>query len=233
MKIITIGDVHGRDKWKEIVKQEADKYIFIGDYFDSWTETAYSQIDNFKEILQFKKDNFDKVILLCGNHDYHYLGYSDDRYSGYQEKWDADFQEVLREAIENGELIMTIEYDGFLFSHAGVTKTWCEFAHIDMGNLVGSINKTFMYTPQMFQFMKFKNAEIHGDNVYQSPIWVRPASLLKDGLDEYTQVVGHTTMERIVMSKKACFIDVPNEYLIINNKELCPESLSQKTAVKE
>ena len=37
MKTIVIGDIHGRDVWKEIVFQEqADRVIFIGDYFDSF-----------------------------------------------------------------------------------------------------------------------------------------------------------------------------------------------------
>ena len=36
-KTIIIGDIHGRDIWKNIVAQEqADRVIFIGDYFDSF-----------------------------------------------------------------------------------------------------------------------------------------------------------------------------------------------------
>jgi predicted phosphodiesterase len=37
MKIVTLGDTHGRDIWKTIVKieEDFDKFIFIGDYFDT------------------------------------------------------------------------------------------------------------------------------------------------------------------------------------------------------
>lgn len=36
MKLIALGDTHGRTDWKEIVAEtEFDKVIFIGDYFDT------------------------------------------------------------------------------------------------------------------------------------------------------------------------------------------------------
>ncbi len=37
MKIVCLGDIHGRSIWKEIAKKEAnfDKFIFLADYFDS------------------------------------------------------------------------------------------------------------------------------------------------------------------------------------------------------
>lgn len=37
MKIVAIGDIHGRDIWEDIVKKEhdADKIVFVGDYFDT------------------------------------------------------------------------------------------------------------------------------------------------------------------------------------------------------
>jgi predicted phosphodiesterase len=57
MKTIIIGDVHGRDQWKQIVAQEkdADTVIFLGDYFDSFDISAVEQMHNFKEIVEFKE----------------------------------------------------------------------------------------------------------------------------------------------------------------------------------
>ena len=48
MKVIAIGDVHGRSEWKQIadlailatthnLDTEYDEYIFLGDYVDSFT----------------------------------------------------------------------------------------------------------------------------------------------------------------------------------------------------
>lgn len=71
MKIIVIGDIHGRTIWKDIVKQEFDLCIFLGDYVDShYGITAEEQEKNLLEILDFKENNPNKVILLRGNHEY-------------------------------------------------------------------------------------------------------------------------------------------------------------------
>ena len=71
MKIIAIGDCHGRKHWERVVEEvkEFDKFIFMGDYFDSRESISYdTQIANFKKILEFKETYPDKVILLIGNH---------------------------------------------------------------------------------------------------------------------------------------------------------------------
>jgi len=43
MKTIILGDTHGRDLWKQIVEIEndADRIIFLGDYFDSFDIPDY------------------------------------------------------------------------------------------------------------------------------------------------------------------------------------------------
>ena len=68
MKVVIIGDVHGRDTWKKQVQEPADLYIFIGDYWDSFDIPFEIQKENFIEILEFYKENPDKVVLLSGNH---------------------------------------------------------------------------------------------------------------------------------------------------------------------
>jgi calcineurin-like phosphoesterase family protein len=219
MKILTIGDVHGRDHWKEIVEQDFDKVIFIGDYFDSWSIPFDKQFQNFQDIVEFKKNNVDKVVLLFGNHDYHYMAYTDDRYSGYQTEHAPLINAVLAEALSHGYMQMCTVDDGFLFTHAGVTNTWAKWANINLDNLEGSINKCFLFTPQMFKFMDYQGADGSGDNIWQSPIWVRPDSLYADMIDGYIQVVGHSTQSAIEVGS-VILIDVPGQYLEINNKEI-------------
>lgn len=102
MKIITIGSIHGRDSWKEIVKQDFDKVIFIGDYFDSFDIPFKDQLQNFQAIIAFKKQNPDRVVLLIGEHDYQYLRYSKDRHYGYQEVFAYPIGDQLLDAIDNG-----------------------------------------------------------------------------------------------------------------------------------
>ena len=73
-KIVLIGDIHGHESWKKIVEKhsDADKIIFVGDYFDAWHINPAIQIFNFKEILELKASAPDQVVLLVGNHDFHY-----------------------------------------------------------------------------------------------------------------------------------------------------------------
>ena len=52
MKNIYIGDIHGRDTWKQIVDEhdDADNIVFIADYFDSFNISGTVQLHNIKEI---------------------------------------------------------------------------------------------------------------------------------------------------------------------------------------
>jgi len=66
MKILGIGDIHGRDTWKDILDQDFDLAVFVGDYFDSFDITAVEQIFNFEEIIRAKQqasDVFNSIIL--------------------------------------------------------------------------------------------------------------------------------------------------------------------------
>ena len=70
MKIKVIGDIHGKDTWKKYNNfNDCDIIVFLGDYVDSFYESNETIYNNLEEIIQFKKDNKNKVILLLGNHD--------------------------------------------------------------------------------------------------------------------------------------------------------------------
>jgi hypothetical protein len=225
MKIVALGDTHGRDLWKKIVKVEEDfdKFIFIGDYFDSRENIdASTQIQNFIEILQFKKDNPEKVILLIGNHDYHYLKGCGETYSGYQQYAAMDINEVLQPALTSGHLQICHVYDEYIFSHAGLTNTWCENNEIDLYNIEESVNVRFMKNMESFRFEYGENLDRSGDDVTQSPIWVRIPSLFRDMVKGFTYIIGHTTVKEMHMANNIIAIDclsTSNEYLVIQNGE--------------
>ena len=73
-KILIVPDVHGRKFWhkaKEMI-DSVDKVVFLGDYLDPYPFEHISRLDaikEFEEIIKFKNDNPDKVVLLLGNHD--------------------------------------------------------------------------------------------------------------------------------------------------------------------
>ena len=70
MKTIAIGDVHGRSLWKLIVNQEqdADRIVFIGDYFDSFDIKGEEQLNNFLDIIEFKKTTNKETFNMPSNY---------------------------------------------------------------------------------------------------------------------------------------------------------------------
>jgi hypothetical protein len=230
MRIIALGDTHGRDTWKKILsKEKFDKVVFIGDYLDSRDGiSGEDQLQNFLEIIKYKIENWNKVVLLFGNHDFHYLPTSREPYSQYQPQFRKQFQDVLEAAIKEGILQMCYSHDNFLFSHAGFTKTWCEGK---LGNpnpsedsFIEGVNTLFVTDPNAFEFTPGENLSWTGDDVTQSPIWVRPHSLIEDMIDGYLQIVGHTTVRRIEVGHEIVMIDAigSGEYLIIEDGKLYP-----------
>lgn len=228
-KIISIGDTHGKDTWKKIVaKEEFDKIIFIGDFFDSFDIKGDVQIENFKDIIQYKKDNMDKVVLLIGNHDYHYLDVGE-QYSGYQKGYQYVINSLLKENLNLMQMCFLHEL--YLFTHAGVTKTWCENNKIDHHlNIEDSINDLFKFKPFAFRFTPGEAYSEYGDEICQTPIWVRPASLREDIIPNFIQIVGHTRQEEITITEDVILIDVLdsiNEYLKIEGPEVNVLNLTQ------
>ena len=227
MKIIVLGDTHGRDNWKKIVAENTfDKVVFIGDYFDSHDGiSAKDQISNFEDLMDYKKANMDKVVLLIGNHDFHYLSAIHEQYSGFQ-RWSAfDIRILLEEALREDLLQMCFIDGDYIFTHAGVTKTWLASTQYKDGVPIDEhINTIFKERPQMFEFNMGTNYSQYGDDVCQSPIWVRPYSLTEDGIDGFAQIVGHTTVDTItIIQNKIILIDTlgtSGEFLIIQNDKI-------------
>jgi hypothetical protein len=226
MRIIALGDTHGRTKWKGIVSNtKFDLVVFIGDYFDTHEEISpEQQKTNFQDLIAYKKANMDKVVLLFGNHDYHYLRTVSEIYSGIQLYHKTDIQEMLHMAIDEDLIQMCYVYENYLFTHAGVTKTWLYNTGYSSGqNLPKFINNLFKYQPFAFRFTSGHYHSPYGDDVCQSPIWVRPYSLLKDMINGFIQVVGHTVQSKLILNPLVVLIDTlgtSGQYLLIDNGQM-------------
>ena len=229
MKTLVLGDTHGRDYWKGIVASEnPDRVIFIGDYFDSFDNTAVEQMHNFKEIIDWKQSGQSEVIMLIGNHDYHYMRGVSQYYSGYQAGARPAIEQLLYENRQHMQ--MAYGMGGFIFSHAGVSMDWLQAHGYDNeSNLIDWINDMWKYKPNVFGFA---GRDPYGDSKISSPIWIRPYSLQqanRDTLrDQFIQVVGHTTQGKIDTEGKSTggryyYIDTlgtSGEYMVINNDEI-------------
>lgn len=205
-KIIAIGDIHGRDIWEQItdVFEEENTVVFVGDYFDTRESiSAGKQLRNFQSIVAFKKNNPERVHLLIGNHDFHYMnGRGHDRYSGFQDKYFNDINQALEKAHSEGLLEVCYKYENILFTHAGITETWAKRWELDTKpeNIEKSMWGMFEFKPEAFRF-PVGIIDPTGDDPQAGPLWVRPDSLLGDYLSGYHQVVGHT-MQRMITVKE-------------------------------
>jgi len=241
MKTIVLGDTHGRSFWKLITHQEnPDRVIFIGDYFDSYDISGVEQIQNFKEIIEYKNKGINEVILLIGNHDYHYMKGVTERYSGYQHNLATSIQFELEDNKQH--LQMAYQMGEFLFTHAGVSSEFMDSVFGKGGwkteEIVDLLNEQFKYKPQTFGFglavdiKKMSWLDPYGDNKEQSPIWIRPRSLMTANREtlrkQVIQVVGHTGVTTMTgqenMSGGRYFLtdclEESGEYLIIEDNNI-------------
>ena len=228
-KTVILGDTHGRDCWKQIVASESpNRVIFIGDYFDSFDNTAVEQMYNFQEIIDWKQSGQSEVIMLIGNHDYHYMRGITQYYSGYQSGARPAIEQLLYE--NKNHMQMAYGMNGFIFTHAGVSSDWLQIHGYDNeSNLIDWINDMWKYKPNVFGFA---GRDPYGDSTISSPIWIRPHSLQKanrDTLrDQFIQVVGHTTQGKIDTEGKSTggryyYIDTlgtSGEYMIIEDETI-------------
>jgi hypothetical protein len=102
-------------------------------------------------------------------------------------------------------------------------------------NLAIDLNEMFKYKPKTFEFgMASKSGYLdsYGDNEEQSPIWIRPKSLMRANKDtlrkQVIQVVGHTEQTQIdkrggSTGGRYWFIDTlgtSGEYLVIEDDKI-------------
>ena len=102
-KIAIIPDVHGRKFWRRVVEEDADKIIFLGDYGDPYGSEEISHKDaliELEEIIRFQEENPNKVVLLLGNHDAHYLSRSFSPCSRYSHKYASEYYDLLANRVE-------------------------------------------------------------------------------------------------------------------------------------
>lgn len=216
MKIIVIGDVHGKNCWKDIIPSNYDKIIFLGDYLDSFTISKSDQISNFFDILSFKKDFPDKVVLLLGNHDMHYV---DSKYkcSGF----DMMLYMTLNLYFHSEKHLFQVAYQvrtkkrPIIFTHAGITRGWYTihapiFKDLRMG-LIRVYGKSKASSVTLASVLNAVYDSRHRDilndcgsireglNDYSGPMWadVRETNIESYSLSGYDQIVGHTHVKEI------------------------------------
>lgn len=226
MKILVLGDIHGRSIWRDIILKEndADKIIFLGDYVSTNNPyiTSEVQISELTKILTYKDINKDKVILLRGNHDMQHLGYSWAECSGFI--YDV-FSYMSGSEVKDRFLNLTqwiYVYNNIIFSHAGISKVWLE----NIGLEINSINN--LIPSEIFGFWSTKTDDRYGTSPTQPCTWIRPSTLEDNLVEGYIQVVGHTSTfkcREYCPGLWLCDALENNSYLVIEDGEFVSKIL--------
>lgn len=198
MKILVLGDIHGRLCWWDIINHEnPDKIIFLGDYVSTHDDiSGEQQCMNLEDILNYKEDNPENVILLRGNHDIQHLGYYWAECSGFNHvvyKWMSE-PHIKERFLRDTQWVYL--HNNYILSHAGVSKTW--FNRLNLGELNSNnllkINE--LEPSELFAFTPDRYSDYCGDSITQPCTWIRPTSLIMDAVDGWNQIVGHTRMRK-------------------------------------
>lgn len=243
-KCMVIGDIHGRVCWKDFgdikfllyAEPEAAgyggfvpeffKYIFVGDYVDSFTETNKTIKENLLEIIRFKKLYPEHVILLWGNHDVNYIQnvpWQPVKYhvSGFRPEAHYDLYDIFN---ENKDLFqVAYQYNNNIFTHAGVHYGWYHFVFTkaikDMGwddlNVAEQINNAYLHNIECIFDVDWYRG---GNKRVGGPLWCSKELLYNKPLKNCHQYVGHTAIKdgqiqvrKINESTTVTFCDILNE----------------------
>lgn len=201
MKILAVGDIHGRDCWKTIDTSRYDRIVFIGDYADSFRIPPPQILANLGEIISLKIKFPQKVVLLLGNHDIQYRYYPKYRCSGFNERYQEDYTRIFQ---TNKELFeVAFQEKEFLFTHAGISNGFASLSlqeyypailskEIVLANLLNEIDQS----PN--QKMLHAIGPIRGGNApFGGITWADYRETSIDPLPGYHQIVGHTPMKEI------------------------------------
>lgn len=192
-----IGDIHERYIWKQFVSDTMDKWIFLGDYVDSFTHDDKKCINNLLGIIQFKKDNPDKVVLLYGNHDMSYIN-GIYRCSGFQKSCAYQLSEIYKEH----EKLFQVAYqvDNYLFTHAGISTKWFNWFKAEINydediSLAENLNQ-IQHTSK--QWILHTVSRLRGGyHVAGGITWADKQETMEGIIPGFHQIVGHTAVPKI------------------------------------
>ena len=141
-KVLIIGDIHGRNFWREAISKNAskvNKIIFLGDYLDPYPEEieknrdlmecaffndSENLINMLQDIISLKKINPDKYVLLTGNHTSSYI------WSNFNAASRTDYknwEKYHNFFLENLNLFNLVWIENsVILSHAGISQGWAK-----------------------------------------------------------------------------------------------------------
>lgn len=255
-KILIIPDVHGRDFWKEPVKKVLEDtnahIVFIGDFTDcyphEWApnfDCGQHTVDNFKEIIELKRQNPDRITLLLGNHDCGYAISDTISSSRMDRKHKSELEELFKGNRELFKIAEECDIAGrhFVFSHAGILKGWVKSVWGDEADntdfkVVDRLNNAWLVEDwSILNYLgDYDNYRGWGGLQYGSPVWSDIRSWVNVTQDETYgfNIVGHTQLDdrQVVLDqiadldcRKAFYIDDQGALRSYDTDEECTKEV--------
>lgn len=225
MKILIIPDIHGRDFWRIPCKEEWDKIIFLGDYTDPYPGEALQSevLFNIIDIVEFKRQNPDKVVLLWGNHD---LPYWCEEYRKQFDYWcrhdnlrHNDIEAFFNENLDKFQ--WAYQEDKYLFTHAGINNGFAKLLGEEYGEVNANVINDFFNNKNNQMLLAMVSFYRGGWDKFSSPVWadihehygVVPNKYIR----KYFQIFGHTYSKQQIITKDWAMLDVGGEYAYLDN----------------
>ena len=216
MKILAIGDIHGRNIWKKAHFEDYDKIVFIGDYVDSNSVSDEETYTNLVEIIEQKKAQPDKIVLLLGNHDVQYLYYPFFRCSGFRTLYKKTLIDIF---LTNKDLFqVAYQVKNYLFTHAGVSQSWYkEHLHFftkDKTKSVGDVLNEMYFEHKAYDILFQTGILRGGESLCGGIVWADKKETLGNLILGFHQIVGHSRVLKIehidgdVLETSITYIDV-------------------------
>jgi hypothetical protein len=205
LKLLAVGDLHGRSCWQTIDPDQYDKIVFLGDYVDSPYHSDQEIWDNFNAVIELKKSLPEKIILLLGNHDIQYLHYPKYSCSGFNPVMQTALTEIYT---KNRELFqVAYQIQNYLFTHAGVSLPW----YLEFGSFIKNISlkEAIGNLDLIAEVFNAVEKSPHRDILHQVGVqrggseefggmtWADKQELWYHPLEDYHQVVGHNPVPNI------------------------------------
>lgn len=239
--IALIPDVHGRSFWRSILNNadKFDKIIFLGDYSDPYSYEGFTHDDAIREltdIVQFKKDNPDKVVLLLGNHDLSYVDASIFCPCRYSQQHKQQYKDLISRQLDLYQICYEFEQAGqyYFCTHAGVSQDWINYnkgKFITESDIALMLERTFEVNKHIFgQISRFRG----GDYEWGSPVWADLGEhWMNSPFEHGIQISAHQQQRDApkIMSKHWC-LDCRKIFILENGtlKEYTEESCCDKSS---
>ena len=207
MKILSVGDTHGKAAWQHIDPTKYDRIYFTGDLYDAFEYTNKEIHTNALELVQWAKDA-GNVYLCIGNHDAHYFTwhtpvYEDVRGSGHSAN---QLYQAYNLYQDNKELFRVAYRQGnYLWTHAGLSNgSYNSYFKPYVDDIMAS--QKFTNLAQVLNYMwDIKHPSIFlvpmsrgGGSLHGSLLWSNITDTADDPLENYHQIVGHSRVLDIV-----------------------------------